>query len=355
MRFMAASSVIIGHGYNLNGLPDILETKSLGLFPTGQIAVYTFFVISGYCILQSKVTSDSEWSYLLKRVIRIFPGLAVSLFFTVFIIGTICTEESIYQYLTNRNTYRYFKNIKLFPFAPTVLPGVFTHNAHLEANGSLWTLAYEFTMYIFVIIAAFLFRNRWRLFTTTFVVFFICYCIFSEYFSESRLIPFINLSLYHTINFGIYFALGMLFYIHKDLISLNKWGAVFALVVWLGMYPLASIKGYFPLVAINWVRYFSLSYLVMYLSSIKGFLNSFGNNGDLSYGIYIYSFPIQQMIVVFWGSSLEVYQQILLAYALAVPLAWLSWNFVEKPILKYKTLLKKQPDSLVVEQVPAQL
>lgn len=351
MRFLAASSVILGHAYNLNGLPDIIETTSLGLFPTGQIAVYIFFIISGYCILQSKINSKTEWSYLFKRVIRIFPGLAVALLFVVFIVGTICTEESIYQYLTNKDTYRYFKNIKLFPIAPTTLPSVFNHNTHVEVNGSLWTLAYEFIMYIFVIVEAFLFRSRWHLFTITFGAFFISYCIYNDFFSESRTIPFINLSLYHSVNFGIYFILGMLFYIYRDIIVLNRWGAFLAIVIWLGMYPLASIKGYFPLITINWVRYFSLSYLVMYLSSLKGVFNNFGKHGDFSYGIYIYSFPVQQMIVLFWGQYLEIYQQILLAYLMVLPLSWLSWHYVEKPVLKYKYYSKKQPLPVMLHQV----
>ncbi len=345
LRFLAASSVMIGHGYNLNGLPDLIEQKSFGLYPTGLIAVYIFFIISGYCIVQSRVNSDSTTSYLIKRILRIFPGLAAALFFSVFIIGAFTTEYSLSQYLTTRETYSFFKHLKLYPFAPATLPGVFTHNPHVEVNGSLWTLAYEFTMYLFVIVAVALFRSRWNLFTTLFALFLVVYGFNTDFFSAHIILPVLHLSLNPLVNFGIYFVLGMLFYIYRDFIPLNARGAVLALVFWLGMYPLSSTLGYLPLIAINCARFFSLTYLVMYLSSIKGPLNSFGKNGDYSYGIYIYSFPIQQVVFQYLGSSLEVYQQILLSFLLVLPLAWFSWHYIEKPALRYKPGTKKQPAS----------
>jgi len=339
IRFLAASLVIVGHVYPLNGRPDVIEQWSLGLFPSGHIAVCIFFVISGYCVLQSRLNSKSTYTYIMKRALRIFPGLFVALLFTAFVIGPLATSYSLSDYFSAGQTYRYFDNMKLYPNTHGTLPGVFVQNTHNAANGSLWTLAYEFTMYIFVIVAVFLFRNRWRWLLIGFVAFFVFYCALFEVIQGDRIIPLIRLNLFHLIDFGIYFVLGMLFYLYQDQIGLYWWGAVAAFAAWMIMYLIAD-AGYLPLSAIMWIRYFSISYLVMYFAFIKGPLNRFGDRGDYSYGIYIYAYPIQQIIISFFSKEMPSYQQVLLAFVIVLPLAWFSWNYVEKPALKYKSYFR---------------
>lgn len=339
IRFLAASLVIVGHVYPLNGRQDIIEQWSLGLFPSGHIAVCVFFVISGYCVLHSRIHSPSSFSYLMKRVLRVFPGLLIALVFTAFIVGAFTTDLSFSDYLINGKTYLFFDNLKLYPSTHVTLPGVFEQNIHSGANGSLWTLAYEFTMYIFVVVAVFFFRSKWQWFLLAFCVFFGAFCIYFEFLQGNRILPILHLDLFHLIDFGIYFALGMIFYIYRHLIVLNGRWALAAFGAWMLIYLIAD-AGYLPLAAIMWVRYFSLSYIVMYLAFIKGPLNHFGDRGDYSYGIYIYAYPIQQMIISFWGNEMSPFQQILLAFTLVLPLAWFSWHIIEKPALKFKLYFK---------------
>ncbi len=339
IRFLAASLVIVGHVYPLNGLPDVIEQWTVGLFPSGHIAVCVFFVISGYSVTQSRLNTSTTFSYFMKRALRIFPGLFVALLFAIFVVGPIATTFSLSEYFGTRQTYFFLDNIKLYPPTHGTLPGVFVHNIHNAVNGSLWTLAYEFTMYIFVIVAVFLFRSKWQWLLGGFVVFFCVYCVFFQQLQGSRVLPFLHLNIFHLLDFGIYFVLGMLFYVYRDRLKFNGWGAIIAFVAWMGMYLIAD-AGYFPLSTIMWVRYFSLSYLVMYFAFIKGPLNRFGDRGDYSYGLYIYAYPIQQTIIAFWGKEMPPYQQVLLAFALVLPFAWFSWHFVEKPALKYKAYFK---------------
>lgn len=339
IRFIAASLVIIGHVYPLNGRQDIIEQWSLGLFPSGHIAVCVFFVISGYCVLHSRIHSPSSFSYLMKRVLRVFPGLLIALVFTAFIVGAFTTTLPFTEYLINSKTYLFFDNLKLYPSTHVTLPGVFEQNIHSGVNGSLWTLAYEFTMYIFVVVAVFLFRSKWQWFLLAFCIFFGVFCIYFEFLQGNRILPILHLNLFHLIDFGIYFVLGMLFYVYRHLIVLNSRWALAAFGAWMLIYLIAD-AGYLPLAAIMWVRYFSLSYIVMYLAFIKGPLNYFGDRGDYSYGIYIYAYPIQQMIISFWGNEMSPFQQILLAFTLVLPLAWFSWHIIEKPALKFKLYFK---------------
>ena len=148
IRFVAASLVVVGHSYSLLNKPDLIDHYSRGLFPSGQIGVYAFFIISGYLVTQSLLRSRSYQSFTRNRFLRIFPGLAVVLLITVFVIGALDTQLSFYEYFTNRATYQYFDNIKLFLQTTPGLPGVFTSNLHQGANGTLWTLAYEVMCYV---------------------------------------------------------------------------------------------------------------------------------------------------------------------------------------------------------------
>ena len=83
-----------------------------------------------------------------------------------------------------------------------------------------------------------------------------------------------------------------------------------------------------------------------YAALVVGFhpklqLNAFMTN-DYSYGIYVYSFPIQQMMVSS-APSLQPLQHFFWVMFGIVPLAILSWHWLEEPAIRLKRLL---PDSV---------
>ena len=63
---------------------------------------------------------------------------------------------------------------------------------------------------------------------------------------------------------------------------------------------------------------------------------------DLSYGVYIYGFPVHQFLVICGLASLNPVLFSVLATTVALPLAALSWFWVEKPAMSLKTRLRKQ-------------
>jgi peptidoglycan/LPS O-acetylase OafA/YrhL len=335
LRFLAASLVIVGHSYPLTGRPDLIEKLSLGLFPTGHIAVCIFFVISGYCVMQSRLQSTSVYAYLMKRVVRIFPGLLGALIFCIVGVGAFNTTLSLTDYFTTPQTYYFLDNLKLYPPTHRDLPGVFLSNPLSIVNGSLWTLAYEFTMYVVLVIIVWFFQNRWNTFVALFSVFFVVYCTFFTFFYATRTLPVIHLDVFHSIDFGIYFLLGMLMYVYRNQVPLKGTLALVLFAAWMMTYLVAE-TGLIPLSAIVWVRYFSLSYIVLYLAFLKSPFNSFGNYGDFSYGIYIYGFPVQQSIIALLGKQTPAYQVTLLAFIIVLPLAWISWNYIEQPAMRLK-------------------
>jgi peptidoglycan/LPS O-acetylase OafA/YrhL len=57
---------------------------------------------------------------------------------------------------------------------------------------------------------------------------------------------------------------------------------------------------------------------------------------DLSYGVYIYAFPIQQALVPWTGTPLN---NLLASLPLILLCAAFSWHFVEHPALSRKRML----------------
>lgn len=57
---------------------------------------------------------------------------------------------------------------------------------------------------------------------------------------------------------------------------------------------------------------------------------------DLSYGLFLYGFPIQQILVQFFGAYLSAWRLFGAAMFIAVGFAWLSWHFIEVRALAHK-------------------
>jgi peptidoglycan/LPS O-acetylase OafA/YrhL len=85
LRILFAWFVIVSHSYVLNGdgATDPLFEATNSTFLFSFIGVKGFFIISGYLIFKSMMVSASIFEYLVKRVLRIFPALAVVLLITL--------------------------------------------------------------------------------------------------------------------------------------------------------------------------------------------------------------------------------------------------------------------------------
>lgn len=94
-----------------------------------------------------------------------------------------------------------------------------------------------------------------------------------------------------------------------------------------------------------------LAYLALY-AGIKLPLSKIGSCNDISYGIYVYAFPVGQLIILFGGDSLNVWQFIALNVAVVVPFAWGSWVLVEKTALKLKWVVPARNHYAVAPKAP---
>ena len=69
---------------------------------------------------------------------------------------------------------------------------------------------------------------------------------------------------------------------------------------------------------------------------ITPLISSAGRYGDISYGLYLYGFPVQQLVAWRLHGTLPVPVQIVIALIGAGACAFVSWRLIEEPALRLK-------------------
>lgn len=341
-RFISACMVLFSHSFILlkSNFIEPLNVLTNGALWFGGIGVNIFFLISGFLVTKSYQTSHGILNYLKKRFLRIYPALFVMFFLILFVLGPLVTTLTWHQYFSSPLFFKFFCNFIMYLHAPT-LPGVFVSNTtaygHI-VNGSIWTLSIEIICYLFVMLVGLLsfFKKRRLLFPLIFFLmlweFVFCRKGLMELLSILHLVTYVHFRALQDYRLYIFFLIGMLLYLYKDKIVLNKYIALLALIA-----SLLIIKGQNTSL-IYYSHYILLPYLVMYAAFNFKFLNHFGKYGDFSYGIYIYAWPIQQVLILYFGKYLNPYTLALSAFFIVMIFAVLSWNLVEKPCLRLKNV-----------------
>lgn len=331
IRIAAAAFVLIGHSsdvlLNTPLSPD--PGKWLFGFSMQSLGVLIFFIISGYLVTQSFENKKNWLQFFAGRVLRIFPALIVVVVLSVFVLGAAVTTLSLSDYFSHPLTKQYFHDMTLYRMY-YYLPGVFEGNPiGGSVNASLWTLPYEFTCYLYIALAGIssLISSKWTS-LILFVIYFIAY-IFYESQINRIIIPIIGIDFKTFFIPFLYFLAGSLFYKFKDAIRFNKYGILVCLAIVI-LYKLELVHHQFMIPV--------LSYLVIAFAFSKAIkLHTAGKYGDFSYGLYLYAFPVQQLIVYFLPVELDLWMMMILSLIVTLPFAILSWHIIEKPALKLKS------------------
>ena len=344
MRFFAASAVLLSHSFGAaenrqSEEPLRYLTSKLEL---GSLAVFIFFLISGFVITQSCLKSKSSRSYLLRRAARIMPGLILVTLFCAFFIGPLVTSLSLAQYFRDPKFYNFFQN---FAFVLRgELPGAFEHNPSGDhVNVSLWTLRYEVLCYVVILLVIvlakrFSFALVAGLAAGLVILGYPAYTAFAtEQLEHLRSTISLKLDIPYIFSQGMsvipFFFVGSLFYSARDRIPMTFGGFVASVVAMFAIIRYGQIFPLFP---------FALGYAITYLAFCNNPVFDRFKENDYSYGIYIFAFPIQQTIVTFFPTGMTWWANTMLAYPIVLGLAALSWHFVERPSLRYARDLDKK-------------
>lgn len=320
VRIFAAACVLYCHQYALSGLPEPLI---LGVHSLAGFGVLIFFSISGYLVTASWLADPSFCRFAVRRALRIWPGFAAAILFSACVLGPLLYNGSVKEYFSHPAFLEYFKNLK-FDLRDE-LPLKFNGNVLPSAiNGSLWTIPLELWCYFGLAIAGIfkLVSHRWLVLVATSIVLY-AYAIsnrrgesFTTHWSvESRFL----------LEFSLFFAAGSLLKLFS-FEGLDKRGlillmacAVLAILAYALNRPILALWFVVPVIAI------------MIGNSSIPVARSIGRWGDVSYGLYLYAFPVQQSMIFLFANKISWSALLVATAAVTMTLAMLSWHLVERP------------------------
>ena len=325
IRILAAGGVLVSHAYPLSwgthGQPFEATLHGLSL---GMVCVWVFFAISGFFITRSFQRKQSAGAFLLARALRLLPALAVMTILTIIIAGLLLTTAPAAVFWAEADDY-FIRNMLLFNLRYT-LPGVFETNPYGTAiNGSLWSLSYEVTCYTGVLLCGLLgVLGRKSIFAAISVLFLILYAV--------AMITDLNPRIEQLTRLGLPFLTGMIFYTWRHYIPLS-WGILAGLTL------LAVVAWFTPLFLPVFAVLLSYAVFVIGYARIPT-LQHYNLLGDYSYGVYIYAFPIQQLVVQAGVTTPII--NIAISLPFTVICAVLSWHLIEHPAMKLRFTAYKQ-------------
>lgn len=327
LRLLFAFLVIVSHS------PELLDgdrtreplTRLFGSYSFGEFAVNSFFILSGYLITASWLAAPQWDVFIRKRILRIIPGFAVAVVVSVLVVGPL-SSASFWQ---SFQPLRFFTQI---PFLIFDLPGFFT-NKYAKINGSLWTIHYEFVCYLLAAalgVRSLLRSPRWiAMLLIACLAAYIGVLVLQDYVSmfNAGWMKSLIVRVERYVRFSAFFLAGVYLQLVRGGMRIDtKWILVAA-----GAFSLLMLGRYTAPIAmaVPWV------YLLFVAGHVPVPVARIFDRADLSYGLYLYAWPIQQLLIRYEVTR-DPWLLTLLTAGAGLPLAALSWYCVEKPALRLK-------------------
>lgn len=338
LRLISAFAIIISHyfalrdGGNVNSNVNEPFQRLSGVCNIGKVVTYVCFVISGMAVTRSLMRDPAPVRFLIKRVARVIPALAVCVFLCVLAFGLPLTQVSTADYLRSHETLKFAGNAVLYPNHFS-LPGVLTQFAADDVrhavNGSLWVFPLLFMMYVGIAVLAVL-----RLHCRPLVLLAIAILALLVW-ERFDLHPIPAISHWHKYSawfefvphLGFFFFAGAAAAAYRKRIPLN---------VGLFLLALAAVAVSFYLRRGQYlVLTLCLPYLTIYLSFLRlPPLRPLDKAGVIALGVYLYGYPVQQLFMHVWGARFSPAEQVLYPCIVCAALGVMSWCVIERPVMK---------------------
>ena len=320
VRIGLALIVVFAH---LSALTQLADFKPFESIFNSNFAVKGFFAISGFLVMKSYLTSNTIADYFERRVRRIYPAYLMAVLLCLFI-GAFATSLNISAFFQSKTTLKYLlANATFLNFLQPSLPSTFEGNPMPALNGALWTIKVEVMLYFSIPVIFYTFTKFGSikssliifLFGVAWVYFFTFKFGGTKAEEIARQFP-AQLS---------YFVIGSLLATNKKIFSNIK------KIVIASLFLFVLLNNPYLKLFIQPIFY---SVFVIYLSSAAFKNLNLGRYGDISYGIYLYHFPIIQLLIYLGIFKLNEWIGLCLTLIITISLALLSWHFVEKRFLK---------------------
>ena len=328
LRLIGALLVIVSHSFAITGNTDMepLLQITKGKLELSGIGLTMFFFISGYFVTASAMGANNTGTFLKKRLYRIYPALIVLVLISVFLIGPLLTSIPLKNYFSNSESWLYLftaTGVRIRMYLPNVFDSsLFNEHAF---NASLWTIKLEIQLYASMAFTLWigLMKNKKVFSFIALLILLVCFGIVT--FSNQ-----INFAFARYLNLiGIFYFGAFIF--SSNLLSKQVY-AIAVIATLLSFIFLFQKPIYFDPIAFLLISISTIVYLIGFNKRICIPLET-----DISYGLYIYAFPIQQIIFMYTG-SLSPWLIMGVGILFTIPIALVSWHLVEKKfiLLKHK-------------------
>jgi peptidoglycan/LPS O-acetylase OafA/YrhL len=329
VRLVLASAVIMTHCYwkqhgGLSG--EDWFAPWLGK-PISQLAVDGFFFLSGFLVFGSLHRHAKIRWFLMARLARMWPALAMSILATVMVGLAVTTADPLTYF--GHDTQRFVLGNLSFAKPYYTLTGVYCDNAPCILNGSLWTLPWEMRCYLALILLGLLgLTNRKAM----------GYLVLPGTIGLAALV---NIPPLHAFA-DQYLSHGAAYFLETTgrlwtLFALGCFASIWHQRIWLNGWLLLALFAANLLVGHTDWGYLTRLLLTCYAVLWCGFRSSrftplIARMPDYSYGIYIYAFPIMVGLAALLP-NLSAAGLAALNLLAVLPVAALSWHLLEKPAL----------------------
>ena len=327
LRLLLALAVVVSHALSVTTgrVEDEPLAASTG-FTLGEHAVNGFFAISGFLVTMSY--DQRGWrDYIVARTLRIVPGLIAATLVVSLLLGSALTRLDLAAYLGDGRLWRFISATLTTFKSAAPLPGVFDNNPLPFPMGTVWTLKYETLCYLGVLAAglAGLFLHRR-------IVLGLWLALVLATVAREIVSPDGPKGVETALRLPLIFLTGGLIYLWRERVPLSLAGLAVALAT-AQLSPTPIYKAALYLVTAWGVLVLALAPALTRWRSEPP--------ADLSYGVYLYGWPVQQAFVALFqaAGALALFFP---ALALTLIVAALSWYLVEKPALGLKRRLLKR-------------
>jgi peptidoglycan/LPS O-acetylase OafA/YrhL len=331
LRLTLAGAVAVTHGLELGAGWQ----PALGRTPVGDLAVDGFFVVSGFLVTASWLRLGSTGRYAWHRFLRLVPGFWACLLVTALVVAPIAAvlvgrdPGSVFT-ADEDPAWRYPLVNGALPILQFRIAGVVSEGGEDVFDGALWTLQYEATCYAVVALLGVL-----ALLRRSAAVPLLCACVaVASLVQHAGWIPVDVPVLDNTelFRFLLVFLLGSAAWLHADRVPLGGgWLLASAVVATLACW----LPGHHPLGAV------AFAHLV--LAAAARLPVRWEPRWDLSYGVYLYHWPVQFLLLLAGAEALGSAPFVLLSLVVALAVSALSWTVVERPALRLKDVRWRFP------------
>ncbi len=292
--------------------------------------------------------------YFWRRCLRIFPAFWTAMSLTVLVLAPLAwmkVNGSLAGYwsaaVESPKTY-FFNNMFLelgqrnIAGLGETVPYFLTHGAR-DWNGSAWTLKYEFLAYIVVGILGLFGALASRFFATSFAI--VVIVLNAMQWMGAGNVAGLNPIFQDPflLMFFAPFAFGMIFALYGEKIVIDDRVAVGMLALGLLSYALGGW---------NVLGQYGFLYFLMWCG-VRLPITNWAKHGDLSYGIYIYAWPLMYL-ATFFGLQNHGWFAYHVTIVIGVHLlAALSWTFIEKPAMAMKNWTPRWLARLIQKMSPS--